>query len=299
MLCEFCSVKGEPRWADARWLYETVKWLVETRGAREFFIVDDRVEEDREGTIEFFRMVAGKYGSRLDFTIQARLGAARDGDFLEIMKGAGVRRVCIGYESPIDAELKAMKKGIDSAQMVNLTKIWRQAGFFVHAMFIFGYPSAIKISAQERVRAFKKFIRRAKPDSIQVLRLVPLIGTALRERLERQGGILPLDIVGWDRYDGNFACFRPDDMSIQELQESPSEVMRWFYSWTSWIKLPLRTIAMPLDYLVRGWQDWHRSWWNDVIKCGAGRVLKRIERRKEQQSFLKNIYGLDSGPKKN
>ncbi len=44
MNCEFCSVKGSPRWADPQYVFDTVKWLVETRKARKFFIVDDRFE---------------------------------------------------------------------------------------------------------------------------------------------------------------------------------------------------------------------------------------------------------------
>ncbi|MBI4812487.1 cobalamin B12-binding domain-containing protein [Candidatus Falkowbacteria bacterium] len=295
MCCEFCSVKGEPRWADAKWLYETIKWLVETRGAREFFIVDDRVEEDKEGTVKFFKMIAEKYGSYLDFTIQARLGAAKDKEFLAIMKAAGVRRVCIGYESPIDEELKAMRKGINAARMVEFTKQWRESGFFVHAMFIFGYPSAFKISAEERVRQFKKFIRQAKPDSIQVLRLVPLVGTVLRDQLEKEGRILPLNVVGWEKYDGNFACFKPADMMIRELQESPEIIMRWFYSWTSWVRVPIRTIIMPLDYLLRGWASWYRGWWNDIVRCGARRVLRKIKEGERRGDFLKKLYSLDKG----
>ena len=43
MNCEFCSVKGKPRHASAKHLFNTVNWLVETRKAKSFFIVDDRL----------------------------------------------------------------------------------------------------------------------------------------------------------------------------------------------------------------------------------------------------------------
>ena len=140
MRCEFCSVRGKPNWAGAEHLFETVKWLAETRRARQFFIVDDRLEEDRHGTVAFFEMIAKKYGSGLDFTVQIRLEAAKDAELLTVMKNAGVRNVCIGYESCLDEELIAMRKGYLSSDMVRWTKIFHRFGFFVHGMFIFGYP---------------------------------------------------------------------------------------------------------------------------------------------------------------
>ena len=73
--CEFCSVKGKPRWIDSQHFFNVVQWLVETRRARCFFIVDDRLEEDINGTVEFFEMVSRKYGNRLNFTVQ-KIGRA-------------------------------------------------------------------------------------------------------------------------------------------------------------------------------------------------------------------------------
>ncbi|MFH1281876.1 MAG: hypothetical protein ABIH91_04095, partial [Candidatus Omnitrophota bacterium] len=56
MNCEFCSVRGKPRWSTSRYLFGVVNRLVETRRARHFFIVDDRLEEDLPGTLDFFKM---------------------------------------------------------------------------------------------------------------------------------------------------------------------------------------------------------------------------------------------------
>ncbi|MFA5101214.1 MAG: cobalamin-dependent protein, partial [Candidatus Omnitrophota bacterium] len=53
MDCEFCMVKGKPRWASAERLLETMQVLVETRNARHFFIVDDLFGQQREDTIRF------------------------------------------------------------------------------------------------------------------------------------------------------------------------------------------------------------------------------------------------------
>jgi len=143
MNCEFCSVKGKPRWATANYFFNLVKWLRETRKARHFFIVDDRLEEDLDGTIEFFKRISEKYGNRLVFTVQMRLEAAKNTKLLEVMREAGVRTVCIGYESPIDEDLMVMRKGYLVSHMLEWTKILRRY-FCIHGMFIVGYPSKEK-----------------------------------------------------------------------------------------------------------------------------------------------------------
>jgi radical SAM superfamily enzyme YgiQ (UPF0313 family) len=293
MNCEFCSVKGKPRWATAQHLFNIVNCLVETRKARYFFLVDDRLEQDVQGTIEFFHLVARKYGNRLRFTVQIRLEAAKNTELLEAMKAAGVATVCVGYESPIDEDLKTMRKGYLSSHMIEWTRILRRY-FWVHGMFIFGYPAkegerGIRIGAQETARRFKRFISQAKIDSIQVMHAVPLVGTDLRARLEKQGRIFPLELVPWSKYDGNYVCFMPDDMTLAEFQETPLRIMKWFYSPFSFLKIPLRTIAFPLDFLIRGWHRWRRGWWRDIVNYAGHLLIRRWYRKQRVDTFVTTL----------
>ena len=291
MNCEFCSVKGEPRWACAKHLFKTVEWLVETRRARRFFIVDDRLEGDIAGTLEFFRMIAAKFGDSLRFTVQIRLEAAKNTEFLEAMKNGGVKVVCVGYESPIDGDLKTMRKGYLSAEMIRWTKILRRY-FWVHGMFIFGYPSkgqSSSLDVRQMADRFKRFIRSARIDSIQIMHPVPLVGTELRSRLEKEDRIFPNELVPWAYYDGNYACFIPDGMSLAELQETPHQIMRWFYSPLSFMRISLRIIAFPVDFLIRGWHRWHRGWIRDVINYGGHLLVKRWQKRQENGLFLEKL----------
>jgi radical SAM superfamily enzyme YgiQ (UPF0313 family) len=249
------------------------------------------MEEDREGTKRFFELIKNKYGRKLHFSAQTRLDTAKDQEFLTLLRDVNVRRVYIGYESPIDEDLQAMKKGYSSADMLEWTKVYHSFGFFVHAMFIFGYPGhkAGSLSAEERMNELKKFIHTAKLDSIQVLKPIPLPGTALRERLAKSGQLLPLEIIPWEMYDGNHVCFTPHDMSLRELQECPTKIMGWFYRSRSLFWIGLRTLIMPIDYLLRGWQAWYRDWWNDVRRFGGSRVYKKWKRRNNEALFLKRV----------
>lgn len=291
MNCEFCSVQGKPRWATANYLFNVVRWLVETRKARHFFIVDDRLEEDPSGTIEFFRMISEKYGNRLVFSVQIRLETAKNTKLLELMKKAGVKTVCIGYESPIDEDLMAMHKGYSASRMLEWTRVLRRY-FLIHGMFIVGYPlgeKKISIGAEEIIKRFGKFIRKASPDTVQILLPVPLVGTDLRKRLEKERRIFPLKLLPWSKYDGNYLCFEPDNMALRELQEIPIRLMSRFYNPLSFIRILLRTISFPIDYIIRGWKSWYRDWSRDVIKYGGHLLLQRWQKRQKGDKFIEKL----------
>ncbi|MDP3900322.1 MAG: cobalamin-dependent protein [bacterium] len=286
--CEFCLVKDKPRWGTPEYLYDLMKWLVETRRANKFFLVDDRLEENREGYLKFFGLVAQKYGHSKELTAQARLEAIEDSELITAMVNAGVKNVCHGVESPIQAELNAMQKGLKVQKMLGYLKAWRKL-FFVHAMFMWGYPlkTGVQISYSERIKTFKSFIRKGKPDTIQILRTVPLPGSELRERLEAENRLFPLNEVNWDKYDGNFVCFLPgpNDLSLIEIQKGPTKLMRWFYYSLAWVVFPWRTIMMPFDYIFRGWSQWYRGWRNDLAKIGANILL--FKERQSEKKFIK------------
>lgn len=288
--CEFCSVSGKPHWASGEHLFRTVEYLVETRGAEKFFIVDDRLDEDRQGTLNFLSLVAEKYGDKLNFTAQIWIGAAKDEELLAASKKAGVRRFCIGYESCIDAELIGMKKGYLSANLVNWTKVFHRFGLLIHGMFIFGYPmkeGAIIMRAKERARHLKKFIRRGQIDTIQILHPIPVAGSELRKRMEKEGKIFSLNAVPWSRYDGQWICSRPDNMSLKDFQELPTKIMRWFYSPWNIFRIPLRIV-----YLFKGWQRFNRSWRKDLITTGGYFLFKKWHKRYKRQSFLEKLESL-------
>jgi len=292
MKCEFCSVKGAPRWASPEHIFGTIRWLVETRGAKRFFFVDDRLEENPAGLLEVLRLIREKYGDRLRFTAQIRLETAKETELITAMSQAGVRTVCVGYESPDARDLKTMHKGLPAQKMIEWTLILRRL-FMVHGMFIWGYPSKepASISVPEAIKGYKSFIRRARITSIQVLHPVPLVGTELRARLEEQGRVFPLKLVPWNMYDGSFACFVPKNMTLKELQNAPIQIMDWFYSrWSFW-RIPFRTLAFPIHYLFSGWRNWHDSWLREIIRYGGHRLVLRWQRDNGDVSFVKRLEG--------
>lgn len=287
MDCEFCTVKGRPRAASCERLLESISFLVESSNARHFFIVDDLFGQYRDETIRFCNMLKSyqrSIGKRLDMTVQIRLDKAKDKELLSAMREAGINTVAIGFESPIEEELEAMQKHVRPQDMIKLAKVYHKFGFLVHGMFIFGYPlkegQVFNMSAKERISRFRIFIKKAKIDTVQALLPVPLPGTELRSRLEKQHRIYPTGDIGWEYYDGNFPVFEPDKpLTADEMQFSIRRIMRKFYQFKYMFILGLHVFSFPalifFLYNIRfGWRKWYRPWRNSLIRFGGWIILK-------------------------
>lgn len=302
MDCEFCTVKGRPRYASPERLLERISFLLETKDARHFFIVDDLFGQQRDETIRFCSMLRDyqqKTGRRLDLTVQIRLDKARDSELLSAMRQAGINTVCIGFESPIEEELKAMNKHLKPEGMVSLAKIFHRFGFLVHGMFIFGYPMKegvdFKMAAKDRIRRIKRFIREAKIDTIQVLLPVPLAGTELRDRLEKQRRVYPIQEVGWEYYDGNFPLFEPDEpMSAEEMQTSIRNIIGKFYQFKYMFMIGMNILSFPalvffLHDIKSGWRKWYRPWRNHLVRFGGWITIRGWTKEFKKDKFSERL----------
>jgi hypothetical protein len=183
------------------------------------------------------------------------------------MKFAGVTTLAIGYESPINEELKSMKKGVTVEKLVERSRALAKH-FYLHGMFIFGYPTfrdspyCSPLTLEERARAYERFFKKAQIDSIQVLNAVPLPGSRLRAKLEKEKRILPLEMVGWDKYDGLFLCYdpTPEGLDAYALQNLPRIIMQHWYlgnflnrrlNYGKWINWAYHaTIGFPILFVM-------------------------------------------------
>ena len=288
MNCEFCTVKGRPRPAPVGRIVEQIASLVETHNARSFFIVDDLFGQRREDALQLCRTLAdyqSAIGVKLDLTVQIRLDRAKDAELLQVMRKAAVNTVCIGFESPVPEELAAMNKKIQPEDMLAMTRLYHKAGFLVHGMFIFGYPiregMRLSLSTKERIRHFRRFIRKARLDTIQLLLPVPLPGTELTERLAAQKRIFPKDLIGWEYYDGNFPLFQPDEpLTAEDMHAAIRKIMGRFYRFRHMFVVALNILVFPamifsVFNLSLGWQRWYRSWRNALVRFGGWIIMRR------------------------
>ncbi|MGE4564077.1 MAG: radical SAM protein [Victivallaceae bacterium] len=310
MDCEFCTVKGNVRYPPSAYLTDQVITLHERFGATVFFIVDDLFGQKRADALDFCRKIAAyqqRLKVRFHFTVQIRLDKAGDTELLGAMRDAGIQVLAVGYESPIAEELKAMNKCLRPEEMIANTEIFHRAGFFVHGMFIFGYPAApgvdFKMSVEDRENAYRSFIRRAKIDTIQILLPVPLPGTELTARLEKQHRIFRREDIGLEYYDGNFQLFEPDaPLNAFETQRAAKRLMKRFYRLNSVFSMlfslcTFPTLVFALPHLRKTWRLWFRNWRNSLWRLVGWRIIRRWQNSRNIEAFSEKLRLAQSQPR--
>jgi radical SAM superfamily enzyme YgiQ (UPF0313 family) len=270
--CEFCVVNRQyGRYKSAsveKALRQVIKYS--DLGYKEFFFTDDNFAQNPDEAIALCRTIGDykrKFRKKIDIIVQVRTEAAENDELIEAMRLAGVTTLAIGYESPINEELRAMRKGVTVEKLIARSKKLANY-FYLHGMFIFGYPAKKNVpesaffTIKQRAEFFKKFFKKSGIDTIQLLNAVPLPGSELRARLENEGRLLPLSKVGWDKYDGLFLCYdpRPDGLDAFELQNMPKMLMKKKYlggfisrklnygNWLNWVYIA--TIGFLIQFVV-------------------------------------------------
>ena len=268
--CEFCVVNkryGKYKFVSVD---TTLRQLIKYAdlGYKEFFFTDDNFAQNPDDAIALCKKIGDykrKFLKKIDIVVQVRSEVAENDELIEAMRWAGVTMLAIGYESPINEELRAMRKGVTAEKLIARSKKLSDY-FYLHGMFIFGYPlskntpQSFSITIKQRAKHYKEFFKRSGIDTIQVLNAVPLPGSELRARLESEGRLFPLSMVGWDKYDGLFLCYdpRPDGLDAFDLQNMPSLLMKKRYlggfigrklnygNWLNWAYIA--TIGFPIQF---------------------------------------------------
>jgi radical SAM superfamily enzyme YgiQ (UPF0313 family) len=270
--CEFCVVNrqyGSYKSASVQTaLRQVIKYT--DLGYKNFFFTDDNFAQNPAEAVELCRAIGDykrKFRKKIVIIVQVRTEVAEDDALIEAMRWAGVTTLAIGYESPINEELRAMRKGVTVEKLIARSKKLSNY-FYLHGMFIFGYPANKNarensfFTIKQRAECFKKFFKKSGIDTIQLFNAVPLPGSELRARLESEGRLLPLSMVGWDKYDGLFLCYdpRPDGLDAFDLHNMPKMLMKKKYlggfisrklnygNWLNWAYIA--TIGFPIQFVV-------------------------------------------------
>ena len=270
--CEFCVVNKQYGKYKSASIDTALRQLIKYAdlGYKDFFFTDDNFAQNPAEAIALCREIGDykrKFQKKIDIIVQVRSEAAENDELLEAMRWAGITTLAIGYESPINEELRAMRKGVTVEKLIDRSKKLSNY-FYLHGMFIFGYPAnnttreRAFFTIKQRAECFKKFFKKSGIDTIQLLNAVPLPGSELRARLESEGRLLPLSMVGWDKYDGLFLCYnpRPDGLEPDDLQNMPKMLMKKRYlggfisrqlnygNWLNWVYIA--TIGFPIQFVV-------------------------------------------------
>ncbi|NIN01147.1 MAG: DUF4070 domain-containing protein, partial [candidate division Zixibacteria bacterium] len=119
----------------------------------------------------------------------------------------------------------------------------RSAGVIFHASFIFGLDEDTACVFDRTL----EFLLRNSVPSISPCILTPYPGTALFDRLMREGRILH---TNWSYYDHTTVCYQPKNMDPEELAEKYLDFRNRFFSYSSIIRRGYAQLRVaPLTYL--------------------------------------------------
>jgi radical SAM superfamily enzyme YgiQ (UPF0313 family) len=208
--CEFCCVHNVYGRRQRHLPIEHIVEDIRRSGAKRVMFLDDNIGGVRSYALRLF--VALK-ALKVSWYGQASVRFILDDELFDAAVHSGLEALFVGVES-VDPE--ARKKMSKSLALIDLyeqaIKRCRSAGVIFHASFIFGLDEDTPCVFGRTL----EFLLRNLVPSISPCILTPYPGTALFDRLMREGRILH---TNWSYYDHTTVCYQPKHMDPEELAE--------------------------------------------------------------------------------
>ncbi len=175
-------------------------------------------------------------GIDIPWTANARADVSAD--LLQLMKRAGCRQVCVGFESGAPASLAFIEKKLDTVRMHQFVRDARRAGILVHGCFIVGFPGE---TADDLERTYR-LAAALRPDTAQFYPVMVYPGTTAYEHYRSQGLLETEDYALWLDETGQHNCvISTGSLDGAQLVDFCNRARRRFY-------------LRPRYLLYKGWQ---------------------------------------------
>ncbi len=213
---------------------------------RAVFFEDDTISVDRDR----LRSLAAEIERRgVGVSWTANMRADVDCETLRICRKAGLRTVCVGFESGSPALLRNMNKGMDTETMRNFARDARRAGVLFHGCFMVG----IRGETARTMRQTLDLALELDPDTAQFYPLMVYPGTRAYREAKDSGHLVPSSWRGWLDGRGLHSCVvRTGELTPRELVDFCDYARRRFY-------LRPRYILRKLMASLRDADERHRT----------------------------------------
>jgi radical SAM superfamily enzyme YgiQ (UPF0313 family) len=157
---------------------------------REIFIEDDTLTANHRH-VQHLAEELIRRDIRIPFTANSR--ADVDYETLRLLKAAGCRLLCVGFESGDQGVLNKMHKGVRVEQFHEFRQAAQRAGILVHGCFMVGNPGETRSSMQKTL----KLAMTLNPDTAQFFPLMVYPGTEAYEWARQNGYLTTTDFREW------------------------------------------------------------------------------------------------------
>ena len=159
------------------------------------------------------------------------VGIGREPGILELLAKGGCSHINVGIESVSQESLDTLgRKTYKASELKELIENIRSYGLEIYAGFILGSDADTPDIFEETVN----FIDQMNIFLPQMNILQPYPGSDLYNRLKASNRLLFGE--QWEKYDRHKVCFKPNNMSIEELQEGYNWTVKKLFSYDSLFK---------------------------------------------------------------
>ena len=237
--CDFCVVPSAWGQKPYQKPVEEVVADIRQKGSRKLIFVDLNLIADRDYAARLFEALIPL---KVQWYGLATVLMADDPRLLALAQRSGCKGILMGLESISRENLRDSKKGFNSPERFKeLVVTLHRHGIALQGCFVFGMDHDTPEVFLETAR----FAVEARIDLPRFAVVTPFPGTALFQRLDREGRILTRN---WELYDGQHVVFQPARMTVEQLQRGIETAWRHTYSVPSMLK---RLMASPSPLPVR------------------------------------------------
>ncbi|MGD9405052.1 MAG: radical SAM protein, partial [Anaerolineae bacterium] len=190
---------------------------------KEIFIEDDTLTVDEKRCRALAEELIQR-GNQLPFTANSRANVSFEA--LTWLRQAGLRLLCVGFESGDQAVLNNMRKGIKVERFYRFQEDARRAGVLVHGCFMAGGPG----ETRESLARTLDLAMRLHPDTAQFFPLMVYPGTEAYEWAKQNGYLSTGDYRQWLTPEGlHRTVLAQPGLTAEELVAWCDQARRAFY----------------------------------------------------------------------
>jgi radical SAM superfamily enzyme YgiQ (UPF0313 family) len=255
--CSFCSViKMFGRKLRTRSVDNMMTELRMVNAASVFFYDDIFIVDKKQAKSLFHAMI--DEGITPQWTAQIRADSIYkskqtlepDHELLALMRDSGCYMVYIGFESITQEGLDSYNKKQTVEHITTSIKLLHDYGIRVHGMFVVGADT----DTPETVRATVDFAIEHGVDTLQMMMLTTLPGTAFDTQMRAEGRVLTDD---YSLYDGHHCIIQPKLMTPYQLQmETWKNMLRFYSKKTPW-ELGRKEVRANIWRMARLATEWN------------------------------------------
>lgn len=190
---------------------------------KEVMVEDETFPAVKKRTIDLCNLMKERE-IKLKWSANARVNT--DFETLKIMKNAGCRLLCVGFESPEQSILNVINKKTTKQMQIDFMNNCRKVGILVNGCFMLGLLNDTKKSIRKTV----EFAKKLNPDTAQFYPIMVYPGTLDYKIAKEKGYLITEDYSKWLTPDGQHTTTvsRPD-LSAEELMKLCNQARREFY----------------------------------------------------------------------